>query len=140
MTGAGQPGRVVVDPAATATVADVARRWVPAFLAGRRAPADVYAEHVVTWHAATGTETVVDGAPSQERLRALVPDLAHEDVRVDVHATGFVVRATVVGTVHGAVVRVPTALFVTVGEGRITRFEEYADSRSAAPFARLLTG
>ncbi len=126
---------VEVDPTALARVAEVARRYLPAFLAGERADADLYADGAVTWHAATGTRTPIDpSVPSQGRLREHVPDLRHEDVRVHVHAAGFTVQAAVVGTVLGTQVRVETALFVAVEDGRITGFEEYADRRQAAPF------
>ena len=121
-----------------ATVQAVADRHVPAFLAGERADDALYAWPVSTWHAATDTTTKVTEPPSQARLRALVPDLHHDDVRVDVHEGGYAIRATVVGTVDGAEVRVHTAVFVTVVEGRITRFDEYADAAQAAPFALLL--
>lgn len=125
---------------ALAAVQAVADRHVPAFLAGERADDDLYAWPVSTWHAATGTTTQISEPPSQARLRAVVPDLRHEDVRVDVHAGGYVIRATVVGTVEGAEVRVHTAVFVTVVDGRITRFDEYADAAQAAPFVDVLRG
>jgi ketosteroid isomerase-like protein len=43
-----------------------------------------------------------------------------------------VLQATTVGTnAAGEPVRVPTCLVVTLRDGRIARFEEYADSRAA---------
>jgi uncharacterized protein len=127
-----------IDPAATAVVADVARAWVGPFLAGERAPAALYAEEVTTWHAATGTTTPLGERPSGARLRDAIPDLRHEDIRLHVHADGFTLQATVVGTVSGTELRLPVVLIATVVDGRITRFEEYADSASAAPFAAAL--
>lgn len=119
----------------------VADRWLPAFLAGERAPADVYADRVVTWHAATDTETVVTGRPSFTRLREVVPDLHREDIRTEIFDGGLVVQTTTVGTVDGTQVRVPACLIVRLDdEGRIYRFEEYADRQAAAPFAALLDG
>jgi ketosteroid isomerase-like protein len=127
-----------IDPETTARVAEVARAWVGPFLAGQRAPAALYADEVVTWHAATGATTPLGDRPSGARLREAVPDLRHEDVRLHVHADGFTLRATVVGTVSGTEHRLPVVLIATVVDGRIARFEEYADSASAAPFAAAL--
>ena len=130
---------LVVDPHATAEVRAVAEAYLPHFLSGQRAPHDLYAWPVSTWHAATDTRTVIDAPPSQARLREVLPDLHHEDVAVHVHARGFVIQATVVATVDGEVRRLPTVLVVHVEDGRITRFDEYADSVSAAPFRAALT-
>ena len=45
---------------------------------------------------------------------------------------GGVVQATTVGTAaDGTPVRIPTCLVVTLRDGKIARFEEYADSRAA---------
>lgn len=127
-----------IDPETTARVAEVARAWVGPFLAGQRAPAELYADGVVTWHAATGTTTPLGSRPSGARLRDAIADLHHEDVRLHVYADGFTLQATVVGTVSGTELRLPVVLIATVVDGRITRFEEYADSASAAPFAAAL--
>lgn len=117
-------------------------RWLPAFLAGHRGPVDLYAEEPITWHAATGIETPIDPRvddPSFARLREAVPDLRREDVRTQVFANGWLVQAAVVGTVDGEQVRAEAALVVHLDRtGRIARFEEYADTASAAPFARAL--
>ncbi len=118
-------------------------RWLPAFLEGRRGPIELYAPDVHTWHAATGAVMPIDPTtndPSFARLRAAVPDLRREDVRTESFAGGWVVQATTVGTVDGAEVRVNACLVARLDdEGRIARFEEYADSASAAPFVRALT-
>jgi ketosteroid isomerase-like protein len=72
--------------------------------------------------------------PSGARARSAIPDLHHEDVRLHVHGGGFVLQVTAVGTApDGAPIRVPSCLVVTVRDGRITRFEEYADSAAAGP-------
>lgn len=127
------------DRAGLARTRRVADRWLEPFLAGERAPADVYAASVVTWHAATDTETVVSEPPSFARLRAVVPDLRREDVRVEIFAGGIVVQATTVGTVDGTEVRVPVCLIVRLDDaGHIRRFEEYADSARAEPLVRKL--
>jgi ketosteroid isomerase-like protein len=130
---------LVVDPQATAEVRAVAEAYLPHFLNGRRAPDHLYAWPVSTWHAATDTRTIIDAPPSQARLREVLPDLHHEDVAVHVHARGFVVQATVVATVDGEVRRLPTVVVVHVADGRITGFDEYADSVTAGPFREALT-
>lgn len=118
-------------------------RWLPDFLAGRRAQPDLYADEVATWHAATNTETPIDPTadelPSFARLQQVVPDLRRENTRVEVFDAGWLLQTTTVGTVDGAEVRVPAAIVVRLDDdGRIHRFEEYADSAAAAPFARAL--
>lgn len=123
--------------------ADRLDTWLAAFLDGRRAPAHVYAPRAVTWHAATGAETPVvvdDGSePSFARLRRAVPDLRREDVRVERFDGGLLLQSTTVGTVDGAEVRVAACLVVRLDdEGRVARFEEYADRQAAAALAGAL--
>lgn len=119
-------------------------QWLPAFLDGERGPREVYADHPVTWHAATDTETPIDPEddnPSFARLREVVPDVHHEDTKVEVFDGGWVVQTVTVGTIDGERVRVPACLVVRLDDaGRIARFEEYADTASAAPFIRALRG
>ena len=129
---------LVVDPDATASVREVAEAYLPHFLSGQRAPDDLYRWPLTTWHAATDTRTEIRHEPSQARLRAVLPDLHHEEVRVHVHARGFVIQATVVATVNDDPVRLPVAVFVHVEDGRITGFDEYADRLAARPFQELL--
>lgn len=120
-------------------VRNVAERWLPAFLAGERADASLYADRVVTWHNIGEHETVLEAPPSAARARRAIPDLHHEDVRLHVHDGGFVLQATAVGTApDGTAIRVPSCLVVTVEDGRIARFEEYADSAAAAPIVAAI--
>jgi ketosteroid isomerase-like protein len=107
----------------------VADRYLPAFLAGRRAAPELYGTGVTSWQNIGEVETPLDRPPSMARARARLPDLRQEDVRVAVHEGGFVLQAVTVG--EG--VRVPFCLAVTVVDGRITRFEQYADSAAARP-------
>lgn len=112
----------------------LADRWLPAFLEGRRADDDVYAEGATTWHNIGEREAEIQRTPSRSRQVRSGADLRVEDVRLRVFEGGWVLQATTVGTsAAGAPVRVPTCLVVTVRDGRIARFEEYADSRAAAP-------
>ena len=113
----------------------VARRWLPAFVAGRRADDDVYAEGVSTWHNIGEWEAEIQQTPSRTRRVQAGADLRVEDVRLRVFDGGWVVQATAVGTdADGEPVRVPTCQVVTLRDGRIARFEEYADSRAAERF------
>lgn len=124
-------GPVIETPTAAGVAESLAlaRRWLPAFLEGRRADDDVYAEGVRTWHNIGERESVVQQTPSRTRAGG---DLRVEDPRVRVFDGGWVFQGTTVGTsATGAAVRIPTCLVVTVRDGRIARFEEYADSRAA---------
>ncbi|WP_243057062.1 nuclear transport factor 2 family protein [Nocardioides sp. SR21] len=110
----------------------LAERWLPAFLEGRRADDDVYADGVTTWHNIGEREAEIQRTPSRTRQVQAGADLRVEDVRLRVFEDGWVLQATTVGsTATGAPVRVPTCLVVTLRDGRIARFEEYADSRAA---------
>jgi ketosteroid isomerase-like protein len=110
----------------------LARRWLPAFVAGRRAADDVYAEGVSTWHNIGEWEAEIQQTPSRTRQVEGGADVRIEDVRLRVFDGGWVVQATAVGTnAAGEPVRIPSCQVVTLRDGRIARFEEYADSRAA---------
>jgi ketosteroid isomerase-like protein len=110
----------------------LARRWLPAFVAGRRADDDVYAEGVSTWHNIGEWEAEIQRTPSRTRQVEAGADVRIEDVRLRVFDGGWVVQATAVGTnAAGEPVRIPSCQVVTLRDGRIARFEEYADSRAA---------
>jgi len=110
----------------------VARRWLPAFVAGQRAHDDVYAEGVSTWHNIGEWEAEIQQTPSRTRQVEAGADVRIEDVRLRVFDGGWVVQATAVGTnAEGEAVRIPSCQVVTLRDGRIARFEEYADSRAA---------
>lgn len=109
----------------------LAQRWLPAFLAGRRADDDVYAEDVATWHNTSETVSKIQQTPSRTRANAAGADLRLENPRIKVFDGGWVFQATTVGaTADGDPIRIPSCLVVTVENGRIARFEEYADSRA----------
>jgi ketosteroid isomerase-like protein len=114
----------------TAALAD---RWLTAFLAGHRADDDVYAERVTTWHNIGEREVEIQQVPSRTRQVVSGADLRVVDPRLHVFDGGWVFQGTTVGTnAAGAPVRVPTCLVATVVDGRIARFEEYADSAAAS--------
>ena len=119
-------------PEGVAEALAVARRWLPAFAAGRRAEEDVYAPDVSTWHNVGEWEAAIKRTPSRTRRIEAGADIHLESLRLKVFDGGFVVQATTAGvSAAGVPVRVPTCLVVTVVDGRIARFEEYADSRAA---------
>ncbi len=119
-------------PAGLEQALDVARRWLPAFLAGRRADDELYADGVVTWHNIGERESVVQRTPSRTRQVESGADLHVTDARVRVFDGGWVFQGTTVGTnAAGEPVRIPLCLVATLEDGRIARFEEYADSRAA---------
>ena len=120
---------------------EVAQRWLPAFLAGRRADAELYADEVTVWHNIGERTERLEAEPSHARAKAVLPDLHQEDVRLRVGEGHFVLQLTAVATDGaGQSVRVPSCLVVTVERGKITRFDEYADSAAAEAVVRALSG
>jgi ketosteroid isomerase-like protein len=131
---AGRPAPAVPPPdeRLIAEAWNVAQHWLPAFVAGHRAAPELYVDGVSTWHNVGEWEAPIKQTPSRTRRNEAGGDLHVEDVRLNVFTGGFVVQATTVGTApDGTAVRLPTCLVVTVRDGRILRFEEYADSRQA---------
>lgn len=115
-------------------------RYLPSFIAGERAPANCYADRVTVWHNIGEREEVLSLPPSFGRAGEVITDLRREDVAVFVHDTGFVLKATTVGTTpDGTPFRIPACVLVHVADGRINRFDEYADSAAAAPFIAALS-
>ena len=115
-----------------AAALDVARRWLPAFVEGRRADEDCYAPNVSTWHNVGEWEAEIKATPSRTRRIEAGADIHLEALTLKVFDGGFVVQATTAGTsAAGVAVRVPTVLVVTVTDGKIARLEEYADSAAA---------
>lgn len=120
------------DPAGIAAALDVARRWLPHFAAGRRAPEDCYQPGVSTWHNVGEWEAEIKKTPSRTRRIEAGADIHLESLKLQVFDGGFVVQGVTAGvSAEGVPVRVPTCLVVTVVDGKIARFEEYADSAQA---------
>lgn len=110
----------------------VAEQWLVAFLDGRRAADELYVDGVSTWHNIGEREVEIQRTPSRTRQVESGADLRVVDARVKIFDGGWVFQSTTVGTnAAGDPVRVPTCLVVTLRDGRIARFEEYADSRAA---------
>ncbi len=99
---------------------------------------ETYAPDAVIWHNFDGVEQTRD-----ENVRMLgwavkhLGDMRYTDVRRTATDSGFaqqhVLRAT---NTNGIEIEVPAALFVSVRDGKITRLDEYIDSRHVA----LITG
>lgn len=126
---------VVVETPSSEGVAqalEVARRWLPAFLAGRRADDELYADGATTWHNIGEREVEIQRTPSRTRSNDAGSDLRVVEARVKVFDGGWVFQGTTVGTSPtGEPVRIPVCLVVELRDGKIARFEEYADSRAA---------
>jgi ketosteroid isomerase-like protein len=119
---------------------EVLRRWLPAFLAGERADEELYADVVTTWHNIGEREVEVQRTPSRTRARGAGAELRVTDVRVQVFDGGWVLQSVTVGTApDGTAVRIPSCLVARLVDGRIARFEEYADSRATEALLAALT-
>lgn len=129
-----QPAVVIEEPSAdgVARALEVARRWLPAFLEGRRADDELYADGATTWHniGEREREVEIQRTPSRTCANDAGSDLRVVEARVKVFDGGWVFQGTTVGTnPAGEPVRIPVCLVVELRDGRIARFEEYADSR-----------
>jgi len=118
---------------------EVAERFFAAIDAGDvSAIYDTYAPDAVIWHNFDDVEQTRD-----ENVRMLgwavkhLGNMRYTDVRRTATDSGFaqqhVLRAT---NTNGVEIEVPAALFVSVRDGKITRLDEYIDSRHVA----LITG
>jgi ketosteroid isomerase-like protein len=101
----------------------------------------IYAPQARIWHNDDGAEQTVE-----ENLRTLrwlarnVRDLRYEEIRRDTLPAGYVQRHVLRGGLpDGTPIEVAACLFVTVEDGRITRIEEYADSRTSDPLRAYAT-
>ncbi len=96
----------------------------------------IYADETVIWHNHDGVEQ--DKAANLRTLAWLsrtIGDVRYEEVRRIATADGFVQQHVLRGTNRsGEEVELPACMVVTVADGRITRLEEYFDSRHAERF------
>lgn len=95
----------------------------------------LYAPDARIWHNEDGAEqNVEDNLRTLRWLARTVRDLRYEEIRRDPLPWGYVQRHVLRGGLpDGTPVEVPACLFVTVVDGRISRIEEYADSRAVEP-------
>jgi uncharacterized protein len=103
----------------------------------------LYAPGALIWHNGPG-----DGGGSEQgvddNLRTLrwlsrnLRNFRYEEVRRDPLPDGYVQRHVLRGELpDGTPVEMAACLFVTVSGGRITRIEEYADTRGSDPLRDL---
>lgn len=98
----------------------------------------IYAPDARIWHNGAepgggGEQNVEDNLRTLRWLARNLDGFRYEEVRRDPLPYGFVQRHVLRGRLpDGAPLEVAACLFVTVGDdGRISRIEEYADSRGA---------
>jgi ketosteroid isomerase-like protein len=97
-------------------------------LAGVRA---LYAPDVRVWHNVDNVaQTAEENLVTLQWVAANIRDLRYEEVRRQATADGFVQQHVLRGTVgDGVAVEIPACLVATIRDGRITRLDEYLDSR-----------
>jgi uncharacterized protein len=97
----------------------------------------IYAPDVVVWHNIDGVEKSSEQSCAMLRwLSATVRPIKYDDIVRQPIPGGFVERHTLRGsTPAGDTVEVPTCYVATVADGRITRLDEYFDSRAIAALA-----
>jgi len=118
---------------------DVADRFFAAITDGDlEAVSALYADDVVVWHNHDRVEQ--DKAASLRTLAWVVANIdgfRYADVRRSATDNGFVQQHVARGTNRrGEPVEVPACIVVRIEAGRITRLDEYLDSRQADQFSR----
>jgi ketosteroid isomerase-like protein len=99
---------------------------------------EIYAPDAVVWHNTDGIEESVE-----QNLRVLawitkvVTDLRYDVVRQMATSEGFVSQHVARGTLpNGRELNLPACIICTVIEGRISRLDEYIDSRHISALRR----
>ena len=99
---------------------------------------NVYADGAVIWHNHDGLETTVEqNAKLLKKMSEWVADRRYTDRRIQVFEGGVVQQHVLRGThrVSGEELSMDACVVVSVNdEGKITRLDEYIDSRQAARF------
>ncbi|KAA9152670.1 nuclear transport factor 2 family protein [Amycolatopsis acidicola] len=119
---------------------EIADRFLASIVAGDTgALREIYAPGALIWHNENapggGTEEGVDDNLRTLRwLSRTVRDFRYEEIRRDWLPDGYVQRHVLRGALpDGQRIEVAACLFATVHDGRITRIEEYADTRGSDP-------
>lgn len=91
----------------------------------------LYAPDVRVWH---NVDNVAQSADENlvvlQWVAANIRDLRYEEVRRQATAEGFVQQHVLRGTIgDGVPVEIPACLVATIRDGRITRLDEYLDSK-----------
>lgn len=91
----------------------------------------LYAPEARIWHNVDGiAQTAEENLVVLQWVVTHIRDLRYEDVRRQATDVGFVQQHVLRGTVgDGVAVEIPACIVATVRDGRITRLDEYLDSR-----------
>jgi len=124
---------------------EIADRFLAAIVGGDiEALRALYTPDALIWHNGPGAgggseQNVEDNLRTLRRLSANLRDMRYEEVRRDPLPSGYVQRHVLRGELpDGTALELAACLFVTVtGDGRISRIEEYADTRGADPLHAL---
>jgi ketosteroid isomerase-like protein len=98
----------------------------------------VYASDVVIWHNFDQVEqSLEDNLKVMMWMAKRMPDKHYDEIRRQPTPNGFVQQHVLRGTApDGTAVEIPACLIVTIADGRITRLEEYLDTKDAAALSR----
>jgi ketosteroid isomerase-like protein len=104
------------------------------------AAGDCYAEDAVIWHNFDGVEkTKAQVLRSLAMMHERIADKSYEERRLNVFEGGFVQQHVLHGTRVGDGQRLSMAAAIVcrVSGGKITRFDEYLDSKAVAEFRKV---
>lgn len=112
---------------------DIAERLLAAITAGDTdAVRQVYAPDAQVWHNFDERDqTVDDNVLTLVDLHRRATGLEYTEIRRFLAPGGFVQQHVLVGQAPGGPLRLPAMIRFWVVEGRITRLEEYLDTRQA---------
>lgn len=101
--------------------------------------ADLYDDDLIVWHNFDNVEkTKAENLASLASIPSRITDRSYEDRRVNVFDGGFVQQHVLHGTRVGDGQRLtmPAAIICQVKAGKITRLDEYLDSKDVAEFRK----
>ncbi len=112
---------------------DVAERLLAAITAGDEAAVRlVYAPDAQIWHNFDQVDqSVDDNVLTLHDLHRRAQGLQYTEIRRFVAPGGFVQQHVLVGEAKGGPLQMPAMIRFWVADGRITRLEEYLDTRQA---------
>ncbi len=98
----------------------------------------IYAPDVKIWHNFDQIEqSLPDNLKVMHWMAKRMPDMHYDEIRRQPTPTGFVQQHVLRGTApDGTAVELPACLIVTIEGGRITRLDEYLDTKDAAALSR----
>jgi uncharacterized protein len=108
------------------------RLLVAIITADEAAMREVYAPDAAIWHNFDEKDQTVDeNVLTLHDLHRRVANLAYTEIRRSLATDGFVQQHVLTGQARAGAVRIPAMIRFTVEDGRITRLEEYLDTRQA---------